>query len=49
MKGIYFRLSSEETKALKIKVATLNLSIQDYLTALINLDIQKNYIKAAKQ
>ena len=46
MKDIIFRLPEQEKKELKIKVLNLGFSVQEYLTALVNLDKKKNYIKA---
>jgi hypothetical protein len=49
MKDIIFRLSPKDKQELKIKLAILDLTMQDYLTALVYLDREKNLIKAAKQ
>lgn len=49
MKGIYFRLSPNDTQELKIKLAILDISMQEYLTKLIRLDKEKDLIKPVKQ
>ena len=46
MKDVIFRLNSEDKKQLKARVALLGFSIQDYLTALVKLDQEKNLIKS---
>ena len=45
MKDIIFRLPTDEKNQLKVRVTLLGFSLQDYLTALVNLDKEKHLIK----
>ena len=49
MEQVLFRIESQEKKELKARSALLGLSIQDYLTALVNLDKEQNLVKLTLQ
>lgn len=46
MEDVIFRLPKNEKRDMKIKVALLGFSIQDYLHELVKLDKKRNLIKA---
>lgn len=46
MKDIIFRLPENEKIEFKIRVLKLGFSVQEYLTTLVRLDKEKQYIKA---
>ena len=49
MEQVLFRIDGQEKKELKARSALLGLSIQDYLTVLVNLDKEKNLVKLTLQ